>query len=386
MFAPTTSDEKKYWGFLLLQKYVYDLPTGVLSTIFGPNTIRCLVNQLASPERYLHRVAEKSLKALHARVEKDPEVASIFIDALFNQGYINFDSLTKTKTIEKLFGQASQCDRKTYQQILRRFDDAILQPGLEDEKSAATYRQLIADYLVSAVKPETAPSEGEPDYSEQRDHMYLITEVLLRYGYFRITPGPDDPDRSVPALPISHVTHEMFKSRLMSSLGRLMVNSTDPLWHPFKVVLHLGGFGSGRHGLTPLMKLEPGHGVGKILRKAYKTLIKIDDEVRKEDGARKDQLRAFKLLYTMTILQVYNGDADAVSMLEELQTCYTDLVKHESEKPKAEGSEILVEIILSLVSKPSLLFKRLAHQVFSAYTSLVNTDGLNSIIKVGIHS
>jgi len=384
LFASTAVEEKKYWGFLLFQKYVHDLPTSVLSTILGSNTIRCLANQLASSERYLHRVAEKSLKVLHARAEKDPEVASIFTSALFNHGYVNFDILTKTKTIEKLFGQASQSDGKAYRQILHEFENALLEPGAEDEKSAATYRQMVADYLVSAVKPETVPSDGEPDYSEQRDRMYLITEVLLRYAYFRITPDPDDPNRRLPEPPISSATHEMFKTRLMSSLGRLILNSTDSTWHPYKIVIYLGGYKSGRHGLTPLMTLEPGHGVGKILRKAQKSLVKIDDQVRMVDDVRKGQLQAFKLLYTMTILQVYNGDADAVSMLEELQTCYADLVKHKSEESKAEGSEILVEIILSLVSKPSLLFKRLAHQVFSAYTSLVNIDSLESMIKVSI--
>ncbi|MCJ1249248.1 DNA-directed DNA polymerase [Trapelia coarctata] len=382
LFSSTASEEKKYWGFLLFQKYVYELPTTKLSTIFGSNTIRCLANQLASSERYLHRVAKKSLKVLNTQAEEDPQVASIFISALFNHGYINFDSLTKTKTIENVFGQASQSDGMAYRQILHKFEDAILAPGGEDEKSAAMYRQLVADYLVSAVKSETAPSDGGPDYSEQRDQMYLITEVLLRYAYFRIKPGPDDPNRRLPDPQISSATHEMFKTRLMSSLSRLMLNSTDPTWHPYQVVMYLGGHESGQNGLVPLMILEPGRGVGKILRKAQKTLVKIDDEVRKVDEARKGQLRAFKLLYTMSILQVYNGDADAVSMLEELQTCYTDLVKYKSEESKAEGSEILFEIILSFVSKPSLLFKRLAHQVFSAYTSLLNTAGLQSMIMV----
>jgi len=358
----------------------------MLSTVFGLNGIRCLANQLSLSERYLHRVAEKSLKVLHARVEKDPQVASIFIDALFDHGYINFDSLTKTKTVEKLFGQASQSDHHAFREILRKFEDAIVQPGLEDEKSAATHRQLIADYLVSAVKPETASNDAEPDYSKQGDHTYLITEVLLKNAYFRVTLGADDSDRKFPKPPFSSATHEMFKSRLMSSLGRLMLNSTDPTWLPYKIVAYLGGSESGQKGLTPLITLDLGHDVGKFLRKANKNLVKISDEAENIDGIRKDQLRSFKLLYTMTILQVYNGDADAVSILEELQTCYSELVKHTSKESKAGGSEILVEIILSFLSKPSLLFKRLAHQVFSVYTSLVNTDGLHSMSKVSKQS
>src|SRR5207247_7942762 len=71
-------------------------------------------------------------------------------------------------------------------------------------------------------------------------------------------------------------------------------------------------------------------------------------------------IQAFKLLYSMTILQVYNGDADAVSMLDELKFCYSRFLGHKKSEqgPTSEASDTLVEILLSFASKQSQLLRR----------------------------
>jgi len=96
-------------------------------------------------------------------------------------------------------------------------------------------------------------------------------------------------------------------------------------------------------------------------------------------------VQAFKLLYSMTILQVYNGDADAVSMLDELGFCYSKLFgdKKSEKEDTSDASDALVEILLSFASKPSQLFRRMSEQVFSVFAEQVTADGLESLISVG---
>jgi DNA polymerase phi len=86
----------------------------------------------------------------------------------------------------------------------------------------------------------------------------------------------------------------------------------------------------------------------------------------------------------MTILQIYNGDGDAVSMLDELKFCYSKFLSHkQSDHQKApEASNALVEILLSFASKPSQLFRRMSDQVFNAFADQVTADGLQSLISV----
>ena len=85
----------------------------------------------------------------------------------------------------------------------------------------------------------------------------------------------------------------------------------------------------------------------------------------------------------MTILQVYNGDADAVSMLDELEFCYSKFLGDKKSKEEtADASDALVEIILSFASKQSQLFRRMSEQVFSAFADKVTATGLESLTSV----
>lgn len=85
----------------------------------------------------------------------------------------------------------------------------------------------------------------------------------------------------------------------------------------------------------------------------------------------------------MTLLQVYNGDADAVSMLDELQFCYTKFLGDEKSKDEtSDASDTLVEILLSFASKQSQLFRRMSEQVFSAFADKVTATGLESLTSV----
>lgn len=88
----------------------------------------------------------------------------------------------------------------------------------------------------------------------------------------------------------------------------------------------------------------------------------------------------------MTVLQVYNGDADAVSMLDELEFCYTKFTsakkKDNDDEEAADASDALVEILLSFASKQSQLFRRMSEQVFGAFADKVTTNGLDSLVSV----
>ena len=85
----------------------------------------------------------------------------------------------------------------------------------------------------------------------------------------------------------------------------------------------------------------------------------------------------------MTILQVYNGDADAVSMLDELEFCYSKFSGDKKSKEEtADASDALVEILLSFASKQSQLFRRMSEQVFSAFADKVTATGLESLTSV----
>jgi DNA polymerase phi len=106
--------------------------------------------------------------------------------------------------------------------------------------------------------------------------------------------------------------------------------------------------------------------------------------VKHEKDENISSIQAFRLLYSMTILQVYNGDADAVSMLDEVGFCYDKFwgQKRDKKEDTSDASDALVEILLSFASKPSQLFRRMSEQVFGVFADQITADGLESLISV----
>ncbi|MCJ1405050.1 DNA-directed DNA polymerase [Xylographa trunciseda] len=378
LFAAISSDERKYWGFLLFQKYFQVLPINPLRTILSPNFLRCMINQLASPERFLHRIADKSLRVIHSRIDGDPQIASVVIERLIANGYANFDSITKTKTIEKLLNQA---DLQALQDIIPIFGQLIHRPEVEDDKDASITRKLISDHLVSLVRSTPSPVEGDLALKEYQRCMSAVTTIFLKHAYFEVISDVNDPAKS-PEPPMSIGSREVFMSRLMSCLSHLMMKSHNPAYHPYEVVNTVRLYETQTEKYKPLMSLDKESHVARTISKAWKTVHKLHQDEQSVEPGKIEYLRAIKLLYTLIILQIYNGDADAVSIIDELQSCVRDLFNAKSLVDHGKASETLVEIILSLVSKPSLLFKRLAQQVFSVCTSIINSDGLQSMIMV----
>ncbi|MCK8353442.1 DNA polymerase V family protein, partial [Erwinia amylovora] len=81
----------------------------------------------------------------------------------------------------------------------------------------------------------------------------------------------------------------------------------------------------------------------------------------------------------LTLLQVYNGDADAVAILDDLQVCNSSL------KASAADSEVfdtLVEVLLTFLSKPGALYRKLAEQVFPSFTSQISATSLESLLEI----
>ena len=380
LFSMSSSNERKYWGFLLFDKYIEVLPHSTIGVLFGKNFVRCLTNQLASHERYLHRMAEKVLRSIHVRASREPSLAGLFIEKLtIDNGYHNFDVITKTKTIEKLLREANL---EALLEIVPRLSQVILRPHTQDEKTAAVARQTIADQLVSAIRSRDYPSSNNPAFSQHRNCISLIIATFVKYAYASNGPIPDTSENS-PIPPISESTREMFKSRINSSLGHLMAKAPDPAFHPYNTLCDVRSQIENNTESSSILQSDPE--IAKAIGRAWRILEKIHGKEEVAAGTKKDHLQAFKLLFTMTLLQVYNADPDAFTMVDELEDCYKALVKRNKSENQGEGSEILIEIILSYVSKPSLMFKRVAEQVFSVCTPLLTENGLKCMIKVSLN-
>lgn len=335
------------------------------------------MNQLSSQGRYLHLAAEKAIKVLLRRVKSETTMAVPSLIGLMNppNGEVNFDQITRTKTVEKIATMVTDTCLDDLLQFLRRL---AMSPGVQDEKGAASRRRVIGDLLLSTARSRSTGTSSKFIPAEAEQGIQQILSSLVELAYFarnkksNCPSGVDDP-------PISSASHDMFKAKISSCLTDLTTKSNNPSTFAYHVVFSIKSQHELTTSLTPLLVID--NAIAEVMAKTWNSLGAIQLKSLSSSPQNKPLLTAFILLYSLMILQVFNGDVDAVNMLDELEECFHKLqINRKSNIPG--GSEALVEIILSLVAKPALLFRRIGPHVFSACAPYINETALQSMTQV----
>ena len=378
LFSASASDQRKYWGFVLFQSAFSIAGADLMSVVFSKNFMRCFINQLASSDRYLHRSAEKVVRSLYSRLETDSSIALTVLACLLKapNGCVNFDQITKTKTVEKLLLQVNDSNLGD---LVQFYAEIMQDPDTQDEKSTSLNRQVVADHLLSVVRSRQTLNDTES--SMQSGPTLFVEKVLAlfaQHAYFIHQQKPRLDNRST-SFPISDGTRSVLRSRISSCLTHVLTSFAQPAHITYDLVHFIRVLEKKDDDFKLLFECD--EAVNKAINKSWKLLEKVHSKEDIAQGSRKRSLSAFKLLYSLVHLQVYNGDADAVGMLGDLKSCYDSFFKHKSKSEQAD-SDGLVEILLGFAAKPSVLFRRLASQVFSTCTSDISDSGLQSMIKV----
>jgi len=357
---------------------IHDAPADLIPAMFTQNFVRCLMNQLSSPERFLHRVAEKTTLSIIGRAISGPDSKIPILKALLTAPYgdINFDRITKSKTVENLLSQSSLSDSK---ELIAFYEELLLRPGVQDEKVAATRRLVAADQLVSAVRNrQLKPTDSGHYHPSDTDFIGNVLRLFSRCAYFELDTLANS-HAGRPSPPISLSTRNTFRTRISSCLAYLVAKRVDPAEFSYDLICIFHDESNESDFGTPL--LEADETVFRVIKRAWEILRKANSvsEAKSSDSTKRHYYCSIKLLYSLTILQVYNADADAVYVLEELNDCFDELLH---EKKVENVSTTLVEILLSFASKQSQLFRRLTQQVFTAFAPDVDDIGLQSMVKV----
>ncbi|KAL8652413.1 MAG: hypothetical protein Q9210_002697 [Variospora velana] len=387
LFAASSTEERKYWGFSLFQQMFKSASPSLLPALFSRNLKRSLINQLASKGRYLHLAAERSIRSILDRVKVEPSAASAALESfscMSVDGYLSFDQLTKTKTLERLMSIA---DDNSLLNVGFELCNKLVCPNAQDDQVATARRQVLADEITMLLKSRPTLNSVVGSASTLRPLVDRTLEVLVICSYFSVDVGglprcslemsSATNRRDLPDPPVSGKTQDMLRTRLLTCLSHIVSKCPEPRSYVYRA---LGVIRLKESDGLLRPNLDPTGPISGTMDQAWTVLALVADDLEKAKG-NKTFLEAFMLLYALTVLQVYNGDADAVNMLDELRSCY-DLMTQRRQVHGEQGSEVLIEILLSLVAKPSVLSRRLAHQVLSTATSDINSNGLQAMVKV----
>ena len=81
--------------------------------------MRSWTNHLASSDRYLHKAALNLAVQIQDVVKSNPALGFAMLEALIQKGKLDFDKVTKTKTVENIMGSLTVEGVREYVEYLK---------------------------------------------------------------------------------------------------------------------------------------------------------------------------------------------------------------------------------------------------------------------------
>ncbi|CCD27482.1 DNA-directed DNA polymerase NDAI_0K02910 [Naumovozyma dairenensis CBS 421] len=359
-FNEKASSERKYLGFLIFQKTIQSIGKNnakLISTCFTRNFMRSLINQSSDNKRLLHKMSQIAIDTIVKVCEDDPSNKLIpCLDALlFNTnvgGSINFDKLTKSKTVSKLIS-IKHLSSSTLRQLIKLFISQI--NAMSTEKEITIVNQFALDTILHVVRSH----KSEFDYDSVVEP---LLNPLVKLAFF----SKDN-----------EALNELAKERLYSILSELTGATSSPKssnaahsWHYYTLQLILELEKSGNQELVNKLDAD----LETIKNNGLKVLNEISmtntDEMTQ-------QSKGLELLLSMCILQLFSGDTESLSTIEELVEFYSNSKQEESTSLVG-----ITEILLSLLAQKKAILRKLSLSVWEHFISDIGKNELNVLLAV----
>lgn len=354
-FSKNATDGQKFRGFMIFQLMLDGLGAQKtkINKLFGKNFMTCLMNQAAKEDRYLHRAATKALKSIEAKAAAFPiTLPTLLQNLLGKNGAHNFDQRTSTKTVDRLLQNIDKSNEKKVLSALQKLLNSL---GEQDEAQSRASLRSYVDYIGKALNATASPKND--DSKDNQASYSLFLQELSRVAYSQ----PDD----IPSTLLSEQIRELCRSRLEASLAKLTRNADD-----------LTAFCNAIGGIDPSsvpMEDDMKNTTKDALARMNK-LLKRKTKTEAERGL----AQGLATLHAVSIFQLYNEEADAMESLNDLEQYDARLKKGDT---STGNSELLVEILLAMVARPSSLMRQVSQQVFESFTSQINAESLSLLTE-----
>ncbi|SMY25138.1 unnamed protein product [Zymoseptoria tritici ST99CH_1A5] len=349
MFSASSKPERKFLGLQIFTKALASAPAELLGKVTHANIIRCILDQRVKPDRYLFEAAKPPLNQMASRAKSDPAAgAEIVRQVLTVLPAGPLDKLTKA-TIDSMLAVAAPLEP-----LVQTFHDLCLRPGVSDTSEAEKKRRMLADFMLEMVRTRRN--------DESKKWLKPLLKHLAELAYAEVE-GDVSPK-------LTEASRGVFREKLMLALGHLMDLPLE------QAVAHTSTVVDKLHSARKSLSNELDKDASSAIKAARAQIASAEAKKDADDDSANKVNLAFRLLLGLGILQVYKQEPESVSVLQDIVTCYS------SPQDDGDASTMLVELLLSFVSKQSSLFRKLAEQVFAAFAPDVTAEALQSMIDI----
>ncbi|KAL6249880.1 DNA-directed DNA polymerase [Rhinocladiella similis] len=295
--------------------------------------------------------------------------------------YGNFDQITKTKTIQSFFNSADDRVLKFLSEILKSI--AAEDVSDEDDKQIIKRQKTIID-LQFQVVASVLHNAQQKDRSEHPRDLQIARDIME--VWLLESSSMPRPKFYVPEL--LDTSREHVKERLALAFEHALKLKAVGLMILMDTVLRLKPTDTNQQSLSS--KFE--ESVYTLVQQAWKRLSDLSDRSERQphssstDKSYPGFSDGLCLLYCLILFQIYNGETDAVGILQdvlEYQDRWKPLKTKESRSQAVQDpADAMVEIILSFASRPSKFLRTVTLQIFEAFAPFVTRHGLESLCRI----
>ncbi|KAJ2904163.1 DNA polymerase V-like protein [Zalerion maritima] len=375
LFSKSSTEHQKFSGFSIFEKILeggYSEPS-ILENLFSKNLMICTMNQSAKKDRYLHEAATKALSTIERTAEKHPEaIPTILKQLLGKRGAYNFDQKTNHKTVLKCL----QFTRPVAGECLSICQKPLMKLEKSDAENVTKYLHAYAEYLSKLASAAPLTHEATATTSKPSKKLMntstsslppgaAVVKELATFAYSNV-------DHSIIKPALTPALRGVFRSRLEHVFAKLVRRPSDSLF----LCDVMQSVNAGAVSMDKALCNE--RDVALVM---MRKLLKDEKKTPAELAAKKGLLQGLALLYAAALSQLYAQDPDAVNLLQDLARVVQKI--EEDSDDEGDGEEensalpaFLVETLLGLLAKRSVLMRQVSVKVFEAFSSTMDLDAL----------
>lgn len=372
LFDPSSTPERKHTGFLVLGAAMEEVGRDLIPCLFSRNLMACLIQSLQSQsEAYLGKVILKIFEGYesYATTSSTAGVHDIIVGLVRGSDYADFDTLTRTKMISSLLKIKPLQDGSLGDSLLQDLKDSSGSevPIGKTARKRIAILNILSRAMCQAIR-EVASNEHVQSSSEY--DVWIKTESILgslldtRASAVRKSGGMVEWDEASCAT---------LQEKIALVLEACLAAGLDGQKCFLRVIA----------GLQQRIKLEAEETIQEVFNASWKLFEKLSPKdgtsTKDSDGKHADIHQGLRLLEALLLYDTYDGDTEAIEMLEDVTSMGGDFL---SERDPHKLADQILEIIISLVSKPSRFRRRACSLVFETFAPHVSLDGLESICRI----
>ncbi|CAG8519268.1 6910_t:CDS:10 [Gigaspora margarita] len=414
LFHEDSTHHRKFWGFQLFEKALISLPLEKMPSIFTPNLLRTLMNNFLDKTRYLHEAAMHVLSIFEQVVEENNDKALIIVMQLLGHSYNrNFNGFFNTKIIKKIFGAM---DNEALEQYLLHLKNIFLHPNEIHLRAASPmdYEPCIHSLKGSSCKTSRRifEIESHPKTYNTRSSKRLKLDSGTSTNNVKMVDNSEEVHVlfELPKPELSEKTQKCLRARFFHTLGELCtIRSSDKEMSTHQLYGTMTDGVSWAYYAVNLMKkyyddsrIEPLIILSDEAQKIKNDVIillqqitnKVSSKSSKNDPTSTLQYKGFILLFSFSILTLYNEPDESMNALKDLRICYDrmfDKKKKPSKKLKNTSesdqnmhnpADVIVDILLGYLAKPSSFLHNMSEQIFKIFCANITKSSFDVMIEL----